>query len=210
MKIEINLKIIFVIILFFLLNNLDLYIMFLIFVLIHEIAHLIVGILIGGKPQKLYINPLGISLEIYSYGNNKSLSKIIFYLIGPLINCLMAVLFSYSNLNMELKEKIIYTNIAIFIFNLLPILPLDGGKTLKELLTVLLGTEISNTIMIYFSKLFLCFISMAYSILILEIQNIYILILLIYLWYLYFIEEKKYLILKKTMNAIKKYDKILK
>lgn len=134
MKIEINLKIVFVIILFFLLKSLDLYFMFLVFVLIHELAHLIVGILIGGKPKKLHINPLGVSLEIYSYGKNKSLNKILFFLIGPLTNLLLAILFMYMKIDNIVKEKIIYTNLAICLFNLLPILPLDGGKILREIL----------------------------------------------------------------------------
>lgn len=62
--------------------------------------------------------------------------------------------------------------------------------------------------MISFSKIFLAIISLIYSILILEIKNIYIVILLIYLWYLFFIEERKYYILKKTMSVIKKYDEV--
>ena len=70
MKIEINLKIILVLILFLLLNNIDTYIIFLIFILIHELAHLFVGIMIGGKPRKLNLNQLGVSLEFYSYGKN--------------------------------------------------------------------------------------------------------------------------------------------
>ena len=210
MKIEINLKIIFVIILFLIFNSLDIYIMFLVFVFLHEVSHLMVGILIGGKPQKMNINPLGISLEIYSYGKNKPLNKIIFYLSGPLMNLLLAIIFYYINLEIILKEKIIYTNMAICLFNLLPILPLDGGKVLKEIFGIFFGKEMSNIIMINFSKVFLGFISLAYSILILKLKNIYILVLLVYLWYLYFIEEKKYLILIKTMEEIKKYNKVLK
>lgn len=142
MKIEINLKIILMIILLFLLNNLDLYLIFLVFVLIHEIAHLCVGVLIGGKPKKLYINPFGVSLEIYSYGKNKSLNKILFYLIGPLINFFIAIMFFYFPISVEIKEKIIYTNFAICFFNLLPILPLDGGKILKEILIVVARNRI--------------------------------------------------------------------
>lgn len=210
MKIEINLKIIFIIILFLIFKSLDMYLIFLLFVLIHEVAHLIVGILIGGKPQKLYINPLGVSLEIYSYGKNKSLNKILFYLAGPLVNFLLAIIFSYLNIDINLKEEIIYTNLAICFFNMLPIIPLDGGKILKEILGLILGREKSNISVIYFSKMFLAFISLGYSILILEVKNIYILILLVYLWYLFFIEERKYLILRKTIEQIKKYDKVLK
>ena len=34
----------------------------------------------------------------------------------------------------ELKMKIVYTNLLLGIFNLIPIMPLDGGKILKEIL----------------------------------------------------------------------------
>lgn len=209
MKIEINLKIVFAIILFFLFNNLNMYFMFLFFVLIHELMHLIVGLIIGGKAEKIYINPFGVSLEIYSYGKSKPLSKILFYLSGPLINFILAILFFYLNIDTEFKEKLIYTNLAICFFNLLPILPLDGGKILKEIFTIFFSLEISSSITIYFSKIFLGIMSLIYSILIIKIKNIYILILLIYLWYLFLIEEKKYTILKKTREEIKKYNNLI-
>lgn len=208
MKIEINLKIIIAIILFFLLSNLNMYFMFLFFVLIHEIMHLIVGLIIGGKAEKMYINPFGVSLEIYLYGKSRPLSKILFYLSGPLINFILAIGFFYLNMDIELKEKLIYTNLSICFFNLLPILPLDGGKILKEIFAVFFSSDISSKIMIYFSKIFLGIISLVYSILILKVKNIYILILLIYVWYLFLIEEKKYSILKKTRDEIKKYNNL--
>lgn len=209
MKIEINLKIVFAIILFFIFNNLNMYLIFLFFVLIHELAHLIVGLMIGGKAEKIYITPFGVSLEIYSYGKSSSLNKILFYLSGPLINLILAFIFFYTKLDINLKEEIIHTNFAICFFNLLPILPLDGGKVLKEIFYILFK-EKSNDIVIAFSKIFLGVISLIYSILIIKVKNIYILILLIYLWYLFLVEEKKYSILKKTREEIKKYNNMLK
>lgn len=209
MKIEINLKIVFAIILFFIFNNLNMYLIFLFFVLIHEMSHLIVGLMMGGKAEKIYITPFGVSLEIYSYGRSSSLNKILFYLSGPLINLILAFIFFYSKIDIDFKEEIIYTNVAICFFNLLPILPLDGGKILKEIFYILFK-EKSNDIIIVFSKIFLGIISSVYSILIIQVKNIYILILLIYLWYLYFVEENKYLILKKTREEIKKYKNMLK
>lgn len=204
MKIEINLKIIFVLILFFILQNIDTYIIFLIFILIHEMFHLIVGILIGGKPSKLYLTPLGVSLEFYSYGKNKFIYKILFYLIGPISNLILAFLFLKFNLFEKYKMKIVYTNLAICYFNLIPILPLDGGKALREVLKKVLGNEKANSYLIIFSKIFLAGITFTYSILIIKIKNIFILGLLIYLWYLYYIEEKKYYIFKRTNDSIKK------
>lgn len=210
MKIEINLKIMFAIVLFFIFNNLNIYLMFLFFVLIHEISHLIVGLMIGGKAEKIHITPLGVSLEMYSYGKSSSLNKILFYLSGPLINLIFAFMFFYLKIDMNFKEQLIYTNLAICFFNLLPILPLDGGKILKEIFNILFKAEKSNDIIIIFSKIFLGIISLIYSVLIIKVKNIYILILLIYLWYLFLIEERKYSILKKTINEIKKYNNMLK
>lgn len=201
MKIEINLKIILVLILFLVLNNIDTYIIFLIFVLMHEIAHLTVGVLIGGRPKKMNLNPLGVSLEFYSYGKRNGIYKILFFLAGPLSNLIIALMFIY--IDKEHYSKIIYTNLAICFFNLIPILPLDGGKILKEILRLFVGIEASNKLTLAFSKTCLFIISFGYAIMIVEIKNIYLLILIAYLWYLYFIEEKKYNILKKAYKSIK-------
>lgn len=206
MKIEINLKIVFAIVLFFIFNNLNMYIIFLFFVIIHEMCHLIVGLIIGGKANKMYITPFGVSLEMYLYGKTKHLNKIIFYLSGPIINIILGFIFFY----LKFDFKLVYTNFAIGLFNLLPILPLDGGKVLKEILTIVFDSQMSNDIIIIFSKFILSLLSLTYSILIIKIKNIYILILLVYLWYLFFKEERKYTILKKAREEIKKYNNILK
>lgn len=204
MKIEINLKILFMIIIFLIFNNIEMYLIFFVFILIHEMAHLIVGIIIGGIPKRMSLNAFGISLEFYSYGKENVLYKIIFYLIGPLINFVCAILFLKLKNYQLYKEEIIYTNLAICFFNLIPICPLDGGKIVKELLKVFIGIDKSNEIMIIFSKIFLFIISFVYSIFIIKIKNIMILFLIIYLWYLLIIEEKKYEIYKKTKNSVKK------
>ena len=152
MKIEINLKIVFIILLFFLINNLGTYMIFLIFVSIHELAHLLVGILIGGIPEKMTISPLGMSLEFYSYGKDKRICRILFFSIGPIINFIIALITKIFFLENELTTIIIYTNMAIGIFNLMPILPLDGGKIVKEILKSFFKTEKVNRFIIYFSK----------------------------------------------------------
>lgn len=204
MKIEINLKIIFAIILFLIVKNLNTYLIFFIFILIHEIAHLIVGILLGGKPKKMVISVFGVSLEFYSYKKTSPIYRIIFFGIGPLVNILFAIVFVYVFKEKNaLIEKIIITNFAIGIFNLIPILPLDGGKIIKEILKIFLKVETANKIAIYVSKVILILFSLVYSVLIIKIKNIIILFLIIYLWYLYSVEERKYLIYLKTNEAIK-------
>ncbi len=204
MKIEINLKILLMLLLFFIFKNINMYCIFIIFIIIHEIAHLIVGLKIGGIPKKMTLNPFGISLEFYSYGKNNCLSKIIFYLIGPIANLICAIIFINLKNYSFYREEIIYTNLAIFMFNLIPIYPLDGGKIINEILKIFIDTSKSNEIMIIFSKLVLVIISFTYSIFIIKIKNIMILFLILYLWYLFIIEEKKYEIYKKTKDSVRK------
>ena len=204
MKIEINLKIIFAILLFFLIKNLNTYLFFLLFILIHELAHLIVGIIIGGKPKKMEISAFGVSLEFYSYDKVRSIYKIIFFVIGPLVNIIIGIaMLCLKTNNIIATDNIIIINFAIGIFNLIPILPLDGGKILKEFLKIILKEEKSNEIAIRISKMILILISLIYSVLIIKVKNIFILLLIIYLWYLYLKEEKKYYIYLKTKKAIK-------
>ena len=185
MKIEINLRIILILILSLILKNINTYIIFIIFILIHELAHLIFGISIGGKPRSIILEPFGVSLEFFSYGKKSHLLRAIFYLIGPTINIIIAILFIkiriFDNI---INEKIILINLLIFIFNMLPILPLDGGKALKEILYCVFPSKNTNNLILIISKLFLITISFTYSIAIIKVKNIYIVFLIIYLWYL--------------------------
>lgn len=190
MRVEINLKIFFIILLFFLFHYLDTYVIFLVFIFIHEIAHLLMGMLIGGKPKSICINPLGISLEFYSYGKDKSLNRILLFLAGPFTNFAFAIIFAKYNLLEEYNSKIIYTNLALGIFNLIPIIPLDGGKILFEIIKVVFGAQNANRFIMIFSKTFLTIVTLAYSILILRVKNIFFLIILSYLWILFLKEEK--------------------
>lgn len=212
MKIEINLKIILLIILFLLLNKIDTYIIFIIFIFVHELFHMIFGIIMGFVPKTMKLNPLGVSIEFYSYDGKESkenLKKIITYLAGPVSNFIMAIIFYYINIDMNLKMKIVYTNILIGIFNLIPIVPLDGGKIFKEILKNVLGHKKSNIFMSKSTQIILVAATALYSILILEVKNMTILMILIYLWYLYYIEEKKLSLMLKVYDIVER-DKEIK
>lgn len=203
MKIEINLKIIFAIIFYFIFDNIKIYFIFLIFILLHELAHLIVGIAIGGIPKKMTISILGVSLEFYSYGKNKIIHRILFFAVGPIINLIIGFLYSKLMPEQEIKDIIVKTNYAIGIFNLLPIIPLDGGKILREILKFCIDADKANILVIFVSKTVLVCLTLIYSVLILKIKSIMILLLLIYLWYMYSIEEKRYNLYEKARKTIR-------
>lgn len=204
MKIEIDLRVILLILLFILTSQIELYGIFILFIFLHEIAHILVGLLLGLRVSSINMNIFGFSAQLYTYKSKKSYLKIITYLAGPVFNLLCGIYFYYSDVSGDLALKLIYTNFALCVFNLLPILPLDGGKILKEILKNFLGNKNASIVMNIVTKSFLVAISLMYSIAILKIKNLAILFLIIYLWYLYNIEARKLDTLKRVYEIIEK------
>ncbi len=75
MQIKINLKIFIFMILFFLTNQIKIYIIFMLFAFIHEIGHLIVGTIMGFTPNSIVINPFGLSIIFNSKIDYKKMKK---------------------------------------------------------------------------------------------------------------------------------------
>lgn len=123
---------------------------------------------------------------------------------GPISNILLSLIFYFIDIEFELKTKLIYTNLLIGIFNLIPIIPLDGGRIFKEILTNFIGNKNANEFMIISTKVILAIITLIYSIVIFKMKNIAIFLLIIYLWYLYLIEEKKVKMVSKVYDALSK------
>ena len=63
MNIKVNLNIFFFLVLFFITNQIELYALIMLFALIHEIGHLLCGVLLGFEVENFRIMPLGFSIE---------------------------------------------------------------------------------------------------------------------------------------------------
>jgi len=146
MQVKIDLKIIIFVLFFYAIGRYELlYILLLICVVIHELAHTLVGILLNREIQCFTIMPIGAYIsfktDVNSYnkkiinGSENNLKKLIIALAGPIINIIFAIVFSFK----EEYILITYINMILAIFNLLPIYPMDGGRIVKEILTILYG-----------------------------------------------------------------------
>ena len=69
MKFKIDLKIFLIAILFFMTSQIKVYAIMMICAIIHELGHLLVGILLGMKPEKLEIIPVGIRVTFKNKTN---------------------------------------------------------------------------------------------------------------------------------------------
>jgi len=123
-------------------------------ILLHEFGHVLMARRFSVRTDKIVLNILGGAAFINQQDNEKLTPKqnILVYLAGPFVNlCLFIILFIVSILlkDFDIMSRIIYVvsllNVIFFIFNMLPIFPMDGGGILRN---ILLYFNVKNAIRI--------------------------------------------------------------
>ena len=204
MQIKLDLKIFIFIIIFVLTRQIEIYGMLMLFAFLHELGHLLAGVILGFKPKSLKINPLGLSISFWIkaedynrrifQGNILAVKKLLIAMAGPMINFILVLIFSAFDFKLGDidQELLIYSNILIGLFNLIPIYPLDGGRILKNILYIFTGLEDTYGYINLVSHISIIILTMFSSIMILYLQNIAVLLIIGYLWYLVIAENKIY------------------
>ena len=206
MKIRIDLKILIFFAIFYFSGQLCTYLWILLFCFLHEMGHLIMGLILGFKPEKIEVMPLGFCMKLKENIEEKERTrqqKILIALAGPIMNLLIIIMIIFLHISFIGRDIAVYVNILIFAFNLLPIFPLDGGRILKEILKIFYKEKEAETMCNKISNYYMIFLTMAGSIAIYYFKNIAILFILTYLW-LIVIEENKKISVKNKLLEIKK------
>ncbi len=218
MRITIDLKIFLFALIFVITKQIEFYAILMIYAVIHELGHLFWGLILKLKPEAFSITPFGLQISfkaepnLYNTkiknGTKLCLKRMSLALAGPLTNFIIALILIILN-NIELYknsiffgEVAIYANILIGIFNLIPIYPLDGGRILKEIISIRSGIKKSYYYINKISNITMICLMFISSILLLYIHNIAILIILVYLGYLVIKQNKIYKIKSRLINAI--------
>ncbi|AUS28128.1 Zn-dependent protease [Paenibacillus polymyxa] len=109
-------------------------------VFIHELGHATAASLLGARLLSIQMLPFGGVAVIEDQGKLNAWKEIVIALAGPLQNGIMIIILLWlrhvSGLEHDYVNYIIQGNAVIALFNLLPILPLDGGKILQSLISL--------------------------------------------------------------------------
>lgn len=147
--------------------------------------------------------PMGFSI-LFKYPINSWYKELIVSIAGPITNFAIAGGFIILN-HVINNEAIIYANLLIGLFNMLPIVPLDGGRIIKAILKKYYANDISENYIHNISNTIMVLLTVFASIGTFYFKNIAIPIVIIYLWVMVLNENKRYNI-KKRMKKILEND----
>ena len=177
MKIRINLYILLGILFFYLVDEMKIYGMLMLFVFFHELGHMIVGMCFRLKVDYMEIMPFGFSIRFqekeYKIDGKKkaNIRKILVALAGPLVNILCMIVMIMIQIE---QVELIYANLLIGMFNLLPIYPLDGGRMLEAIMDMKLDYQRKRKYLERVSKITMVMLTGIASILLFYYKNILI------------------------------------
>ncbi len=135
-------------------------------VILHEYGHALTGKRFGVKTQDIIISPLG-GLARMTNMPEKPIHEFFIVIAGPLVNLAIGTFigvimyfitgkFSMDLLTYDFNKPEEYIrmlmpiNLGLFLFNLIPAFPMDGGRILRSLLSIKLGkvkaTQIASVV----------------------------------------------------------------
>lgn len=121
-----------------------------IIILVHELGHILTSIYFKWQIDRIMILPFG-GITIFNEKINKPIKEeLLIALSGPIIQL---VIFSFNSNPLILKY-----HYFLLLFNLLPIIPLDGSKIINLLFNYLIPFKLSHTLTIIISFFLLIFL----------------------------------------------------
>ena len=124
--------------------------------LAHETGHLVASKILGYSNNGIRVEPFGVCLKL---NNNisDSLHEFFISMAGPFVNFIMIALgtvLAYWGVN--IPETFFISNFYMLFINLLPVMPLDGGRIIKSVLKMEIGEKKAQKILKYISVPVVC------------------------------------------------------
>lgn len=126
--------------------------------LLHELSHVLCAYHLGISVSRITIYPFGVAAQLSGEYIKSSEKEFLIAFSGPFLNIILfwiciilAKLFSFDILNFCID-----INIAMAVVNLIPALPLDGGRMLKSILASQFGIIRAYNFMMHLSRTLIC------------------------------------------------------
>ena len=119
----------------------------------HELGHFLTAKLFNWKIDKIYIYPLGGITRFNDEINKPFIEEFLVAIMGPVFQIIITIL-------LRKIDMIVYLSKILLAFNLLPILPLDGGRIINIFLSFVspykksLNYTIKISYIVYFLLIF--------------------------------------------------------
>lgn len=101
------------------------YFMCYLFIVFHELSHMLVASIFGVHTKRLNIKLSGLNIEI-DQKKDKGIKWFLIFLAGPLSNLVLSIMFYKI-------QMVCIINTALMLINIMPIYPLDGYNILDSL-----------------------------------------------------------------------------
>lgn len=163
---------------------------FIISIIIHEFGHVFACKILHKNFGKIKVGIFGFSNASLNLSNMNVFQKIFILVSGSVLNFIVFIILSI-NYN-KFSYLIGYMNLLIGILNLLPIVPLDGGNIMICILNIKFSIKVAIKVTLIISKIILIILSFLYCIGIIYFKNLFLLGLILYIWYVFLKEEKKF------------------
>ena len=119
-------------------------------VLMHELAHAFAAWRLGIGVREIEVLPFGITLRLDSHYIKDPHKEILIAAAGPISNIIMALILLASSYD----GFLLAANISIAVLNLMPALPLDGGRVMRAALTQRWGFVKAYNFTVLITKIF--------------------------------------------------------
>jgi Zn-dependent protease len=128
-------------------------------VVLHELGHAVVARFYGVRTREIVLYPIGGVARLERMPSGQA--ELLIAAAGPMVNLLLAGLIFLAMLAMQIQVpgsaadlmsgdslllQLLFANVILLFFNLLPAFPMDGGRVLRATLTFFMSEERATTI----------------------------------------------------------------
>lgn len=140
-------------------NSYKLFFIYFLITFIHELGHVLVAVIFKLRINKIKLLAVGFNAEIEDLDYISSLKEFLIVIAGPLTYFISLLMLRYMYkadfISYNAYSQALIVNKYDLFFNLLPLIPLDGGRILKIIIDNFFTSKKSMVVTVVFSNIFL-------------------------------------------------------